>query len=98
MVGEICNEARDKLKTYAEELGLSQDAIDTGYNLLDTFQKKKEEFNPNEIAAGAVYFSAFLVGERKTQKDVGKVADMKAAKVGKGYRELKENVDVSIVL
>ena len=98
MVGENLNEARDKLKVYAEKLGLSENVVNTGYNLLNIFQKKKREFNPTKIAAGTIYFSALLVGERKTQGDIGCVAGIKADTVGKGYRELKGNVNVDILL
>lgn len=98
MVEDICDTAKDKLKSYADELGLSQDAISTGYHLIDDFQKKKQDFNPEEIAAGAAYFGAILVGERKTQKDVGKVAELTTIKVGKSYREIMDNVDVDIIL
>jgi transcription initiation factor TFIIIB Brf1 subunit/transcription initiation factor TFIIB len=98
MVGGNCNDARDKIKIYSEKLGLSQDAMDTGYKFLDQFQKKNQEFNPEEIAAGAVYFSAIMVGERKTQEAVGNAANINTNKVGKGYKQVRESVDVDIML
>ena len=97
-MGGNCDDAKDRLKTYGEKLGLSQDAIDTSYQFLDEFQKKNQEFNPEMIAAGAVYFGAIMAGERKTQEAVGKVANLTTNKVGKGYKQIRENVNVNIVV
>ena len=76
MAGDNFELAKEKLKTYADDLGLSQDTVNTGYHLLDDFQKKNQEFDAEDMAAGAVYFSSILVGERKTQKEVGKAANI----------------------
>lgn len=99
MVGDKFDAAKDKLKNYAEELGLSQDAIDTGYHLLDDFRKRdRDDFKPERMAAGALYMSAILVGEKKSQENIGKVANVSAHIVGRNYRQLRENVDISIVI
>lgn len=99
MTTDIIEETKNKLKEYAEELGLSQDAIDTGYSILEDYKKKgDQDFNPEGFAAGTVYLSTMLVGEKKTQKDIGKVAKITPIEVSRNYKKIRENVDLDIVI
>ena len=92
-------EAKEDLKKYAENLGLGQDAINAGYDILDNFQKKgTNDFRPRNLAAGALYMSAILVGEGKTQERIGIAAKISAKAVGKSYRKLSKKIDVYLKL
>lgn len=99
MVGNILEEARSSLKKYSEDLGLSQVAVDKGYAILENKQKREGlDSRPQNLAAGAAYISSILVGERKTQQEISKVAKISVSAVSKGYRELAEDIDADIIL
>jgi transcription initiation factor TFIIB len=80
-------------------LNLSQNAIDKGYAILENKHEKEGlDGNSKQLAAGAIYISSILVGERKTQIEIGKVAEISNTSVGKGYKKLRENVSMDIIL
>jgi len=99
MVGDILEEARNNLKKYSEKLGLSQDVVDKGYAILENKEKNEGlDGRPQNLAAGAVYISSILVGERKTQKEIGRVAEISDGSVSKAYKKLAEHIDADIIL
>lgn len=87
MVGDKFEETKNSLKKYAEEMNLSKDTINIGYILLDDFKKRDgDDFKPENMAAGVLYMSAMLAGERKTQENIGKVAKISATTVCSNYK------------
>jgi len=52
--------------------------------------------SPVGIAAAAIYISAYLTGERKTQREVAKVTDMTEVTVRNRYKELVDKLDIDM--
>lgn len=99
MVGDVLEETKNNLKRYADELNLSQNAIDKGYAILENKHEKEGlDGNSKQLAAGAIYISSILVGERKTQIEIGKVAEISNVSVSKGYKKMADHIDADIII
>jgi len=92
-------EAKAKLKNYAEELSLGEVAIEKGYALLENHKDRiSSRSEPNSLAAGAVYISSILVGNRKTQEEICKVSKVSRGALRNYYKNLGERIDLDIIL
>ncbi len=52
--------------------------------------------SPVGIAAAAIYIAAYLMGERKTQREVAEVTDMTEVTVRNRYKELVDKLDIDM--
>lgn len=50
--------------------------------------------SPTGVAAAALYVAAFLLNERKTQKEIADVAGVTEVTIRNRYKELSENLDI----
>lgn len=99
MVGELSEEIKKNLEKYTKELNLSNHVYDIGCEILDSKEKKgRVNGYPQDLAAGIIYISAILAGEKRTQKEICKIAEISPAAAREGYKKMRENIDVDIIL
>lgn len=55
-------------------------------------------YNPESVAAAAVYIASILCGDRRTQREITDVSDVTEPTIRRIYKELSEKVDIEIVL
>ncbi len=74
---------------------------ETRTKAIEIIRKAKDERltsgkSPVGIAAAAIYVSAIMTGERKTQREVAEVTDMTEVTVRNRYKELVEKLDLDV--
>ncbi|BCS90969.1 MAG: transcription initiation factor IIB [Candidatus Micrarchaeota archaeon] len=85
---------------YAAALKLSPEAKEKAVEILNEAMKKGlvSGRSPTGVSAAAVYIAGALVGERRTQKEVAKVAGVTEVTIRNRYRELKEQLGLDVNL
>lgn len=83
---------------FGSELGISGEARTKAIEIIKKAQEKKltSGRGPTGIAAAALYIAAVMEGERKTQREVAKVAHVTEVTVRNRYKELVEELDLDI--
>lgn len=99
MVRRKINGAKRKLKEYAEELDLSKDIVNKGNFVLESYVGEvNPSTRPNYLAAGAIYLTSILTGERMTQERISNALNISSCAIGQNYRKLRECLDMDIIL
>lgn len=90
----------DYIPRFASELKLSEKIQVKAIQIVNNAIEKGLSIGkgPNGIAAAAIYISSQFFGEKKTQRDVAKVAGVSEVTVRSRYKELTENLNVSGVI
>lgn len=83
---------------YCHSLGLSRKVQDYAVDLLDKATEKElmSGLGPSGIAAGAVYISAHLNNERRSQSQVAIAADISEVTLRCRYKDLAESFDITM--
>ncbi len=81
---------------YGAKLDLSGKIQERAKKILEEAKKQKliSGKGPTGAAAAALYLSAKMEGEKKTQKEVSEAANVTEVTIRNRYRELKENIDL----
>lgn len=81
---------------YGAKLDLSGEIQEKAKKILKKAKKQKliSGKGPTGAAAAALYLSAKMAGEKKTQKEVSEAANVTEVTIRNRYRELKENIDL----
>jgi len=92
-------ELKLKIKQYSYELGLDESAIQKGNSLIENYMNRfSTRNNTDSLAAGVVYISSILVGNRKTQNEICKISKVSRGSLRKNYKKLGESIDLDILL
>ncbi|KXA89143.1 hypothetical protein AKJ61_03490 [candidate division MSBL1 archaeon SCGC-AAA259B11] len=83
---------------FGSELNISGEAKVKAMNIIRKAQEEKltSGKSPPGTAAGAIYIAALKCGERRTQREIAKVADITEVTVRNRYQELVEELDEEI--
>ncbi len=90
----------DYVPRFASELGLSGEVQSKAIDIIEKAVDKglTSGRGPIGVAAAALYISSVLLGERRTQRDVAKVAGVTEVTIRNRYKELTEQLDVGVSL
>ena len=90
----------DYVPRFVSELGLSGDVQSKAIDIIDKAVDKglTSGKGPAGVAAAALYISSVLLGERRTQRDVAKIAGVSEVTIRNRYKELTEQLDVGVSL
>lgn len=88
----------DYVPRFASKIGLSGEIQSKAISII---QNAIEEGltsgrGPTGVAAAALYIASVLLGERKTQKDIAEVAGVTEVTIRNRYKELSEQLDLSV--
>ena len=91
---------KDYIPRFASELKLSEKSEVKAIEIIDKSQKEGLTIGkgPNGVAAAALYISSQMLGERKSQRDVAEVAGVTEVTVRSRYKELSENLNLSVAI
>lgn len=90
----------DYVPRFASELGLSGEVQSKAIDIIEKAVDKglTSGRGPIGVAAAALYISSVLLGERRTQRDVAKIAGVTEVTIRNRYKELTEQLDVGVSL
>lgn len=83
---------------FGSELGISGEARQKAIEIIKKAKERKltSGRGPTGIAAAAIYVASMLKGERRTQRETAKVADVTEVTVRNRYKELIKELDLDI--
>ena len=83
--------APEQARQFADELDLSLEVSEKAVAYADEYGLNGSgNRSPRSVAAGAVYFSAFLCKEKRTQAKVSEVAGVSDVTIREAYRDIAE--------
>lgn len=88
----------DYVPRFASEIGVSGMVESRAIEIINLAKEKgiTSGRNPNGVAAAALYVASYLLGERKTQREIAEVAGITEVTIRNRYKELSENLDILI--
>ena len=89
----------DYVPRFASKIGLSKDAETKSISIIKMAVKKglTSGRGPIGVAAAALYIASVLLGERKTQREVGLITGVTEVTIRNRYKELSEQLDDLVV-
>ena len=83
--------APEHARQFADDLDLSHEVMMKAVGYADEYGLNATTSRaPQSVAAGAVYFAAFLVNEKRTQGEVSEVAGVSEVTIREAYRDIAE--------
>jgi transcription initiation factor TFIIB len=78
----------EELKVFANRLGLSEKVVNGADEILQKKSEALNQWNKKGLILGALYLSATLNGEKRTQRQIATACDFSEMSVRKWYRFL----------
>ena len=90
----------DYIPRFASELNLSEKIQVKSLEIIGQSRKKGLVIGkgPNGFAAAALYIASQQLGERRTQKDIADVAGVTEVTLRNRYKEISENLNLSVAI
>jgi transcription initiation factor TFIIB len=90
----------DYINRFINQLNLSEETNQKARELVDTFLKDKKNSgsSPTSIAAAAIYVASILCGEKRTQDQISKIANVTEVTIRNQYKKMVKLIDLDIAI
>ena len=90
----------DYVPRFGSELKLSGETQSKAIEIIKMAMDKEltSGRGPTGVAAASIYIASVLLGERRTQKEVGDVAGVTEVTIRNRYKEIADKLDIDIII
>lgn len=91
---DIVKKSEECVKELCKELKLSDDVRAKSIEILRDYDKK---WGNRNVVGASVYISSILCGERRAQREVGKILNVSNSAIRSNYKKIAKEIDIDIV-